>query len=962
MVLTIGNDFQSMPIGVALGNHNKKLLLYTQRMASGLKINKASDDAANLSLSTQITKSINTTETLEDNAKTGINLLNTADGDLSEISVMLQRMRDLSVQGLNGVYSADEKAIIMNEINRLGEEVKRVTQSSSFGDKKIFAKDPDNPLSVLASASGDSGGIEDSDYINLDSISNDMLFADVLAKDSDVYMLNMTAGQSSYVEFNNKLYLITNNSTTTKNLVYGYEENLGDENQSIKFVQDFDGVSASFVSGYQNTQTQMGSGQSYLNVPGGQTNYVTMGTNVYSLTNASATDQTAVFTTGGIISGQDVTSAYQVTLSPYNTAVGNEIAMSLNGSQSKNINAGGSIYRITNNSATPETFIYRPSPATPLSGNTTNSLIGSVTTPTDLNTNYYNQTLTPSQELYYQYAGNYYSIRNNTAQTQTLIVNATNNTILNPNVSTTRTNINPIADTTISSMGNPFVMDVIAGQKYYLEDTDGHSTVYELTTAATGKLIVNYDSSSVNSVGGVGATVTPYYDTPGGGYERHTPTAGSGYKFTVNFANNEEKVININPFGGQELYKVTNTGGAKAGVVFTWNSATHTITQDVPDPEITNASYEGTFDTGTWLNQATDYYLSTLNNGQSNYMKCGADIFKVTNSSGSATDAIMSYNPAIHTLSTTTGGVATTRIDYANFIQDNAVQDTAGFTAGQTRIFQYGTDIFSVRNTTANPQNLIFTYNAGALTVNDPLVAANFTITPSTIDLGTNLNAGDIYTTLNAGQTKYVSSGGMYFSINNPSGARTVAFRQSGADLTQLGGAGVTDTYLANESYETLSTTNDYYIEMAAGTTQYIKVGSNSYRLTNTSGSTKTDVFRQVGNNLVSQNPQITETYIPISNQNNFAQVLPVIDWAMDVVNNKRAVIGSKIVSMQQTIETNQSRRINLTNANSVILDADIAKERSDYLKTEILSNFTARLFMQSKEMNRDIVLNLLKP
>ena len=956
MVLSIGNGSLGTSIGIQLGKHNKNLLLYSQRMATGLKINSAADNAANLSLSTQVQKTINAAETLKNNAETGLDLLSTAESDLNEITKMLQRMRDLSVQGLNGVYSTEEKAMLMDEVNQLGAEIKRITQTCAFGDKNIFVKDVDNPVEILVSDSGEGGSIRNEDYMSLDSISDDMLFADVLAKDSNVFMLNMAPGQTDYVSFDNKIYLLTNTSSESRNLIYGYKENLADEDKSIEFVQDFEGITSTYVDVYKNTQTQMGGGQSYINVAGGDTINVTLGTSVYSLTNSGSTTQTAIFNSGGIISGQGLSETYQFDLSPYNTALGNETAVSLNGSQTTYVSYSGNLYTVTNNSATQETLVYRGFPMTILSGNVNASLVGGVSTPTGLNNNIYNETLSPSQRLYYENSGNYYEILNNTGQPQSFLVNLTNNNIQSPNASVTRTAINPITDTTVSSMTNPVVLNVVAGQKYYLEDTVGHNQAYEITASATGKLILDYDGQTITGVGGVGATVDTY-PAGSGDYERLFPDAGGGYKFTIDFTNNQDKVINLY----DEIYTISNAGSAKPNRTFTWDPLAHTITQDVPNPQITVDGYMGNLASPSGINSTTDSYLSSLANGASRYLEYGGDVFRVTNSSGTNTDAIMTYNSGAHTLSTATGGITATRINEATFTQDNPSEYVLGFAANQVRRVQFGSDIFTIQNTTANPKNLIFTYGAGVLTPNDATVAANFSFSQATVTPGTAMNAGDIYTTINNTETRYISSGGMYFNITNSSGARTAVFRQSGADLTQIGGTGVSDSYFGNESYESLSNVNDYYIEMGGSTTQYIKLGNNTYRLSNSSGETKTTAFRQVGTTFISQNPYITGTYIPISNQDDFTQMLPVVDWALNVVTDKRSQIGSKMASIEQTIEMNNNKKISLSAANSTLIDADIAQERSEYLKTQILSNFTSLLFNQSKNMNRDLVLNLLK-
>ena len=928
-------------------NHKQNLFLYTQRLSTGLKINSAADDAANLSLSTKIKTTIDACGTLENNAKTGLNLLNTAEADLNEITEMLQRMRNLSVQGLNEVYSTSEKEALMNEINELGKEIKRITQSSRFGDKNVFEKDLINPLEILVSNSGNSSSIQDSDYINLDHLSDNMLFADVLAKDENVYMLNMTPGAAHYVAFNEKIYLITNNSSETRNFIYGYEENLADEDSSIQFVQDFEDIVATFIAPYENTQTQLGNGEYFMTVNGGSTRHFTSGTGVYTLTNTGATEQTAVFDLGGVISGADTSLAHVFDLSAYNTALGNERAFELEGSEINYINSGGNIYRITNNSAAPETLITRNAVPAIVSGNATVSYAGALATSLNLDNTYSNETLSATQELYYEHGGTYYSIKNNTGTTQSFVINAAN-TVINPNASVTRSVINPVADTTVSSLTNPVVMDVTAGQRYYIEGTTG---VYELTASGTGKLILDFDGTTISNIGGVGAA-NSFYSTASGGYE----TLPANPNFTLDFTAGQNKIINID----NEMYKINNTGGVINNVDFTWDSGTHAITEDTPLAQITVSAYQGDLSSITGLG-ANDFYLSSLNNGTSRYMQFGADIFRISNSSGSATDSILTYNAGAHTITSSEGGISATLINQASFTVDTATENLLSFTAGQTRSVLFGSEMYEIRNNSATAQNLIFTESGGVLTINDPAISANFTVTQGEYNTGTNLNAGDIYRTFTSGESLHISAGGEYFNLNNTAGNRTAVFRQSGTNLTQIQGSTVTDTHIATESNETLSTANDYSIELPAGDDQWIKLNGSTYHLENVSGSIKTNVFHQVGLGLIGENSQITSTYIPIANQDNFNQMLPIVDWAINVVSEKRAEMGCKMATMDQSIERNSIRKMNLMQANSTIIDADIAKEQSNYMRTEILSNFTSTLFKQSKNMNRDIVLSLLQ-
>lgn len=952
MVVGFSNDSLIIHMGNNLWNSSNKLNTYAQRLASGLRINSAQDDAANLSLSEKVKAKLDSTSILKDNISYGVDTLKTLDGDLDQVSNILQRMRVLTVQGLNGVYSSSEQSMIMKEVNQLGTEIKRICQSSTFSDKKLLDSVTaiTDPLKIFIN---DSRQINPTDnYLDLSAVSKNMLFADVLAKDKNVYMMGMTPSQTSYVEFNNKLYQVTNTSASDKNLIYGYEENLADENKSVNLIDDTAGVTSSFVDFYKNDQVQMGNGEIYLNVASGQTANFTIGGNVFSLTNSDAAQQTAVFKTSGtnlnMVSGQNVSGAFQYAISPYNTATGTESAISLNGSGQKYINYAGKLYSLQNNSATEETFVYKNNAGNlqSLSGNITPTLVGNISASTNLNATDEYAKLAASQELFYNNGGTVYSLKNNTAEAQLVTLDSANN-IINPNTSITKTALSTITGST--GMANPYTIDAVAGQKYYVRSND-NSKIHELTAGGTGKLLIDFDGTNINSTGGVGAVITT---TQAPDFENVTPDGLN--KFTIDLSASTQESITI----GSELYKISNSGALKNSLTFTYDSVGKAISLDVPDGEVTVDGYQSDLATKTALG-ANDYYVPSLAAGQSTYIKTGSDIFKITNSSGSATDSIFNYNAGAHSLTSTTPLMSGDLLSQPTFTNNTAQDKNLKLLSGQTKFVQFGNDNFEIKNNLASEQSIVFDYNAGNLNVADPEIAGNLTITKHVASAQTALVAGDVYKTMTAGETQYFSVANKYFQEENTTAARTAVFRRTGNALNQLAGTGINQTYKGDESFETTSTASDYYIEMNGNEEQYIKVGSYAYKMDNITGTAKTEVFRQVGSNLVSQNTNITELNIPIANQNNFSQLMPVIDWSIGVISEKRSEVGSKLQTLSQELELNTSKGISLTATNSDIKDADIAKEQSSYLKESILKNYNANLLKQVTNMNREFILGLL--
>jgi flagellin len=122
----------------SLFNANTDLATSMQRLSTGIRINSAGDDAAGLSLSKKINVQVSAAEIAKLNAQTGINMIQTAESDLSVIQDNLQRMRDLSIQSANGVYSTAERKMLSAEFNARAVEIDRIAQSSSFSDRKLM--------------------------------------------------------------------------------------------------------------------------------------------------------------------------------------------------------------------------------------------------------------------------------------------------------------------------------------------------------------------------------------------------------------------------------------------------------------------------------------------------------------------------------------------------------------------------------------------------------------------------------------------------------------------------------------------------------------------------------------------------------------------------------------------------------------------------------------------------------
>lgn len=123
---------------VAAGRNQGDLSQSINRLSSGLRINSFMDDPSRMSISEKMRGFILGLQTSSQNAQDGISYLQTAEGATTEITNMLQRMRELSVEGANGVYSANDRLEIQKEIDQLKAEIDRISETTQFNTKKLI--------------------------------------------------------------------------------------------------------------------------------------------------------------------------------------------------------------------------------------------------------------------------------------------------------------------------------------------------------------------------------------------------------------------------------------------------------------------------------------------------------------------------------------------------------------------------------------------------------------------------------------------------------------------------------------------------------------------------------------------------------------------------------------------------------------------------------------------------------
>ena len=105
-----------------------------QRLSSGLRLNRAEDDSAAIAIAKRMHTQIDSISQTGRNGNDGVSVVQTAEGALNEVHSMLQRMRELAVQGANGTNSDEDRAAIQKEVENLKEEIVRVSEQTQFGN------------------------------------------------------------------------------------------------------------------------------------------------------------------------------------------------------------------------------------------------------------------------------------------------------------------------------------------------------------------------------------------------------------------------------------------------------------------------------------------------------------------------------------------------------------------------------------------------------------------------------------------------------------------------------------------------------------------------------------------------------------------------------------------------------------------------------------------------------------
>jgi flagellin len=131
---------------------NGSLSKSAEKLSSGYKVNRAADDAAGLSISEKMRKQIRGLDQASANAQDGISAVQTAEGALTEVHDMLQRMNELAVKASNGTMSEDDRQTLQDEVDQLLTEVDRVAETTKFNETYLLKGNDNKTVTITCSA------------------------------------------------------------------------------------------------------------------------------------------------------------------------------------------------------------------------------------------------------------------------------------------------------------------------------------------------------------------------------------------------------------------------------------------------------------------------------------------------------------------------------------------------------------------------------------------------------------------------------------------------------------------------------------------------------------------------------------------------------------------------------------------------------------------------------------------
>jgi len=157
MALSIHTNYSALTTNTSLNKFNSALATNQQRLGTGLRINSAADDAAGLQIATRLNAQSRGMGVAMRNTGDATSMLQTAEGAFSEMTDILQRMKDLATQGANGTNSATDLTSLQGEYDELSKELRNIMDNTSYAGEKLFGAN--DGAALAAGKFGVTGGV-----------------------------------------------------------------------------------------------------------------------------------------------------------------------------------------------------------------------------------------------------------------------------------------------------------------------------------------------------------------------------------------------------------------------------------------------------------------------------------------------------------------------------------------------------------------------------------------------------------------------------------------------------------------------------------------------------------------------------------------------------------------------------------------------------------------------------------
>src|SRR5690554_6604108 len=225
--MRINHNLMAMNTHRQLGINNTRGSKAMEKLSSGLRVNRAADDAAGLSISEKMRGQIRGLTQAARNTQDGISFIQTAEGALNEVSAMLVRMKELAVQNANGTLSEEDQANIESELDQLAEEITSITEGSEFNGINLFTQ--------INIATSDSDSEEATFKIGIEDLAIDLTgnTTEVIEKAID----DVNTARANLGAQQNRLEHIYNNINTTTENLQAAEARIRDTDMALEMVE-----------------------------------------------------------------------------------------------------------------------------------------------------------------------------------------------------------------------------------------------------------------------------------------------------------------------------------------------------------------------------------------------------------------------------------------------------------------------------------------------------------------------------------------------------------------------------------------------------------------------------------------------------------------------------------------------------------------------------------------------------